>query len=267
MRVHELLCFGLRSGEGNAALVVEHDHSSPAGRQAFAAAQQRSACVFLDADDDPAAPLQLDYYYPHTRSPLCLHATLAAAHMLFAQKGTRESVDVRTAMRGQWLPLHRRDGAIFVALSAQAAPAVAITPDLPPALFGAIDIVSAPLVASVGSAKLLLEVKDKAALYALRPDLERISDWSRQNGVNGCYVYCRLGDDQYEGRNFNHLDPRGEDSATGVAAGALTVHLGRGLTLLQGSATGQSCVMRTRIDGETILVGGATELRAESHVQ
>ena len=77
--------------------------------------------------------------------------------------------------------------------------------------------------------------------------------------MNGCYVYCRLDDGRYEGRNFNHLDPGLEDSATGVAAGALTVLLGRGITLLQGRATGRACLIRTQIDDAAILVGGRAE--------
>ncbi|UUZ47463.1 hypothetical protein LP420_29975 [Massilia sp. B-10] len=69
----------------------------------------------------------------------------------------------------------------------------------------------------MGSPKLLIEVRDSAALHALRPPLARISEWGKANGVNGCYVYCRVGEDVYEGRNFNHLDPAQEDLATGVA--------------------------------------------------
>eukprot|EP01034_Spumella_vulgaris_P024291 gene24291-30612_t len=88
--VHQLTCFGSRPGEGNAALVVLGDASSAAERQAFAREQNRSACVFVDAGNaagadgqgDADAQYVLDYFYPHMRSPLCLHATLAAARVL-----------------------------------------------------------------------------------------------------------------------------------------------------------------------------------------
>ena len=68
-------------------------------------------------------------------------------------------------------------------------------------------LLSPPVIASVGSPKLLLEVADSTTLRALRPNLELIADWGRLHGVNGCYVYCKLADGHYEGRNFNHLDP------------------------------------------------------------
>jgi predicted PhzF superfamily epimerase YddE/YHI9 len=98
-------------------------------------------------------------------------------------------------------------------------------------------------------------VDSPATLQALAPDLAAITAWGKTTGVSGCYVYCRRGDGSYEGRNFNHLDPRLEDRATGVAAGALTVHLGRALVLHQGG----SCRMDTAIDGDLITVGGKVE--------
>lgn len=72
-------------------------------------------------------------------------------------------------------------------------------------------------------------------------------------------MYCRIANDIYEGRNFNHLDPAMEDCATGVAAGALTAWLGRDLTVLQGHTLGNPCRTVTTVDGNNIDVGGATE--------
>ena len=118
---------------------------------------------------------------------------------------------------------------------------------------------STPQVASVGSPKLLVEVPDAATLHRLHPDLEAITAWGKEAGINGIYAWCRLPDGRFEGRNFNHLDPALEDGATGVAAGALTALLGHGITLLQGRAARQSCLIRTRMEDGTILVGGRAE--------
>lgn len=259
--VHELKCFGNRPGEGNAALVVLGDASSEAERQTFAREQNRSACVFVDgADGDADAQFILDYFYPHTRSPLCLHATLAAARVLLREHGA--PLAVRTAMRGQLLQLSERGTGVFVRLQPQPTPDVAIAPDLPGALLAggaALRLASPPAIASVGSPNLLLELEDDAALHALHPDLARIAAWGKQYGVSGCYAWARRADGAFEGRNFNHLDPALEDSATGVAAGALTVHLGHAVTLHQGTSLGQPCLLRTELDGEHILIGGAAE--------
>ncbi len=253
MQIKELLCFGAAPGMGNAALVVEGFAPDAQARQAFATARNKPACVFLDGD-------VVDYYYPHTRSPLCLHATLAAAHVLFARHGAAPRT-LTTSMRGQVLALEQHAGKVFIGLQRQAAPAVAAADMLAMAVLGLPQGSSpASAIASVGSPKLLIDVGSRAALYALQPDLAAITAWGRAQGVNGCYAYCRLDDGRYEGRNFNHLDPAMEDSATGVAAGALSVLLGQGLTLLQGAATGKHCVITTRVDGDGVLVGGATEL-------
>lgn len=254
MRVHELRCFGASAGKGNVAMVVEDGPDEAAGRQAFAVAQG-STSVFLKG----TAQIEADFYYPHARSPLCLHATLAAAHVLRERGGPAQ---LTTAMRGQRIDLLSTGGSTFAGVRRQAVAPFGIDPGLPAQLLGeaALQLASAPLLASVGSPKLLIEVRDSAALHALRPPLARISEWGKANGVNGCYVYCRVGEDAYEGRNFNHLDPAQEDLATGVAAGALSAALGRALTMHQGAALGNPCKIETRIDGDTIYVGGATEL-------
>ncbi len=208
----------------------------------------------------PNAPYDADFYYAHARSPLCLHATLAAARLLCE----RGPVTLRTAMRGQLLKLSSTPDGAFVGVQRQAVAPLGIDPGLAAHLLGVPGLVpvSPPLLSSVGSAKLLIEVADSATLHALHPPLERIVEWGKETGVSGCYVYCRTGlsDHEYEGRNFNHLDAGLEDSATGVAAGALAAWLGHDLVLLQGAALGNPCRIIARVDGTSILVGGATEL-------
>lgn len=266
MQVHLMRCFGARPGTGNPALVIEGGPDTPEARQAFAREQPYPACVFLDPPVGQACAAGqswiADYYYPHARSPLCLHATLAAAQLLFARSGPASGeIVLSTAMRGQALQLQREGDAYFVALQAQALPALALDAGLAAWLLGQPDLVLAapPVLASVGSPKLLIEVLDRSTLHALRPPLERIVEWGRAHGVNGCYVLCRTSADSYEGRNFNHLDPAMEDRATGVAAGALAAQLGRTITVHQGGALGEPCLIHARAEADRILVGGRAE--------
>jgi PhzF family phenazine biosynthesis protein len=260
MRIQKFNCFGSAQGGGNPALVVIDGPADEEKRRALAR-ERALTCVFLDPSNEPEVAATLDFIYPHTRSPLCLHATLAAARVLFERHGGATSLTVKTAMHGQRLTLSRKGADIFVGLAPQAAPQLAIDAALPARLLGApgLQLASAPVIASVGSPKLLLEVADAATLNGLAPDLESIVAWGRANGVSGCYAWCRVGEGEYEGRNFNHLDPALEDSATGVAAGALTVALGHGLLLHQGRAGGRDCLMRTMVDGGSVLVGGRVE--------
>ena len=260
MKVHTVRCFGARPGAGNVALVVENGPVSVEDRQAYALERGASACVFITPLPD-GHTWNADYYYPHARSPLCLHASLAAAHVL-CRADSLLPVSLSTAMRSQLVPLTRHPDGMFATVRTQAVAPIGIAAGLAQQLLGepGLTLASPPLLWSVGSPKLLIEVAGNAVLHALTPPLERIVEWGKENGVNGCYVYCRLGADRYEGRNFNHLDPASEDSATGVAAGALSAWLGRGLTLLQGERLGNPCRITTRVVEHTIEVGGATEL-------
>jgi predicted PhzF superfamily epimerase YddE/YHI9 len=90
----------------------------------------------------------------------------------------------------------------------------------------------------------------------LRPDLKGIANWSRKHGILGMYVYCHLHEGVYAGRNSNHLEPRFEDVATGVAAGALALSLERNITLLQGEALGQPCTLQARYMDGAVKFGG-----------
>jgi PhzF family phenazine biosynthesis protein len=254
MRVQTLNCFGARPGDGNPALVIEDDGMILPARQAFAA-ERNTTCVFLSQDGE------VDYWYPHMRSPLCLHATLAVAAVLFTRDPGARTIAVRTAMKGQLLTLSREGNDYFVKLAPQPAPGLTIDTGQVARLLNAPGLVlaSSPQVASVGSPKLLVEVKDAGTLYGLTPDLAGVNAWGKASGVNGFYVYCRLDEGTVEGRNFNHLDPGLEDSATGVAAGALALALRKDLTVRQGRAAGRDCLIRVRVEVGAIFVGGAAE--------
>ncbi|SKC88630.1 phenazine biosynthesis protein PhzF family [Burkholderia sp. CF099] len=256
MNIHRMLCFGRNDESGNAAIVVEDSALAEPERLKFAQRQDASATVFVEAD--AAGDMQLDYYYPHARSPLCLHATLAAGAVFFERHPDIGRVRFVTSMHRQTLEVERVDEGIFVGVKAQPCPAltghVAETARLlrvEPA-----DVMGTPGLASVGSPKLLVEVAEQSVLAALRPDLEGIAEWSRKHGVSGMYVYCRLHDDVYAGRNFNHLESRFEDAATGVAAGALALSLKRSITLLQGDALRQPCTLMARYADGTVQIGG-----------
>ena len=255
-------CFGEKADDGNPALVVEYDLSPLEARQAFAR-ECNTTCAWIDPPDEAGVVAIVDYFYPHTRSPLCLHATLAVAQRLFMQHGQDSELTVKTAVHGQRLGLvPGADGEVFVRLQQQDAPQPRVTPEAIGVLLAVPGLapLATPRVLSVGSPKLLVEVADAATLHGLTPDLPAILAWGKATGVKGIYACCKLDDGSYEGRNFNHLDPALEDSATGVAAGALTALLGHGILLRQGRATGRACLIATGIEGTDILVGGKVEI-------
>jgi PhzF family phenazine biosynthesis protein len=263
MNIEPYRCFGATALNGNDAVVVsgpELSGWSPEERQQFTIEQHAHACVFVDADGPASGPFTLDFYYPHARSPLCLHASLAAADHIW-KTGRRDGVLLLTSsMKKQPLAFDRASDAIFVSVDIQQAdfPNVSISDAANLLRCDPGVLMSLPEVASVGSPKLLVEVASEDILYSLRPDLVGITEWGRANGVNGCFVYTRTGasPNEYAGRNFNHLDVTLEDAATGVAAGALSVRLNADITLYQGCNLDNPCVIRaSRAEGK-IRVGG-----------
>jgi PhzF family phenazine biosynthesis protein len=256
MKTHRMLCFGRHDASGNAAIVVEESALAEPERLAFARRQNANATVFMETNT--AGDTQLDYYYPHTRSPLCLHATLAASAVLFERYPDTGRLQFVTSMHQQVLEIERADESMFIGVRPQPCPALAIDVEETAQLLRAepADLIAQPRLASVGSVKLLVEVANRPVLEALRPDLDGMTSWSRKHGVSGMYVYCRLHDDVYAGRNFNHLEPRFEDAATGVAAGALAASLERSVTLLQGDALGQPCTILARYTDGAVQIGG-----------
>jgi PhzF family phenazine biosynthesis protein len=262
MNIHRFRCFGRNDESGNAAIVVEDSHLSELERLKFARLQDANATVFVEAH---AAGERLDYYYPHTRSPLCLHATLAASAVFFERYPERRQTRFVTSMHRQVLEVERFDHGIFIGVRAQ--PCATLSQNVtetarflrvePTALIGI------PRLASVGSTKLLVQMKGQTALDSLNPDLKAIVSWSREHGVAGVFAYCHHNNDIYAGRNFNHLEPHLEDAATGVAAGALASVLERNITLLQGDALGRPCLLLARyVDGSVQVGGRATRSTA-----
>jgi PhzF family phenazine biosynthesis protein len=256
MKTHRIHCFGRTDESGNPAIVVEGATLTESDRHAFARTQDASATVFVDSN--AAGEVQLDYYYPHMRSPLCLHATLAASAVFFGRDADAGSIRFVTSVHRQTLEVARVDENIFIGAKAQPCPAVTVGLAETAALLriAAADVAGIRGPASIGSPKLLVEVADRSLLDSLRPDLAGIAQWSRTHGISGIYAYCSVRDGVYAGRNFNHLEPRLEDAATGVAAGALALALERSVTLLQGDGLGRPCTLVARYVNGAVQVGG-----------
>lgn len=88
MRQWTIDAFAARPFGGNPACVVEPFDAWPsdAWMQALAAENNQAETAFLLRTDDPAR-FGLRWFTPLLEVPLCGHATLASAHMLFAELG------------------------------------------------------------------------------------------------------------------------------------------------------------------------------------
>ena len=153
---------------GNPACVVEPMEAWPdiAWMQALAAENNQAETAFLVKTADPAR-FHLRWFTPALEVPLCGHATLASAHVLFAEIGVAAETVVFDTQSG---PLTvRREGDLYE-MDFPAAPPRRI--EAPAGLAEALGVEPQEVWAST---YLVAVLKDEAAVRALAPDLTRLN--------------------------------------------------------------------------------------------
>lgn len=262
MKINTFRCFGSRSNTGNLATIINGaEELSVAERLRLTQEKQYHASVFTNYINDTT--ISVDFYYPHMRSPLCLHATLAVAHQYFQNKTSQTTVTLITQSK-QEITAHKQADKIWLQLETKPFPEINIDPQTTQSFFNntnnhAILNIITSYVNSVGSPKLFVELGNVKQLNTLEPNLLRIHEWSQINKISGCYVYVKIDTNIIFGRNFNHLDSKLEDCATGVAAGALTTSLQCDLVVHQGGILHNPCIINTRYNKHYVSINGNVE--------
>ena len=167
MRQWTIDAFASRPFRGNPACVVEPfaAWSDAAWMQALAAENNQAETAFLLKTPEPGR-FGLRWFTPTVEVPLCGHATLASAHVLFAELGLAEPQVVFDTLSG---PLTvQREGARY-AMDFPADPPHRTT--IPTGLAAALGV--EPM--EVWAASYLVAIlKDEAAVRRLSPDLFRL---------------------------------------------------------------------------------------------
>lgn len=272
MKTLILHCFVTdQPNSGNPAAIVSDSRGTKAEKQALATELDLPVTVFIN-NSNPKLSL-LEFFYPHSEMPMCLHGTLGAAQILFAQTKANE-LECITAS-GQQLTLLRSGDQLFqIKVSRQPAPIISLDDATIMKMLNLEDITCIDqalptALASVGSPKLLVPIKSLPALLSLKPNFEYIREWSIENKVNGLYVYTpetyRTLPDQkidtryFHARAFNPKGGHNEDAATGVAAGALAAYLKANLLIEQGYVMNRpSELIVFYKDDHEIWIGGRT---------
>lgn len=251
MKLEILHCFCTQEpNSGNPAGVVTDFLGNEEEKQKLASKLNLPVTVFMPA---------LEYFYPESQMPLCLHGTLAAAKILLDAEGSKTKT-LKTKS-GLVLQVVLLDDIVQIQVAKQSTPACEWNKNEVERLLGIqssdIDLNLSYTIASVGSPKLLIPLKTSKRLETLQPDFEKITHWSRQCGVNGFYVYTPLQEGTFAARGFNPKTGHNEDAATGVAAGALATCLKRNLVVEQGRPLNKPCrILVTYNNEKDIWVGG-----------
>lgn len=244
---------------GNRAAVIRGFEGDTQQKQTIAKILNLPVTVFLSCNS--LLNVVLEYYYPNTEMPLCLHGTLAAAKVYFRENKNNE-VEFTTLMEGYKLFIQRDINIIQIKVALQPTLSIQFKHEEIRNLLNLTNTeqfqTNLPFkVASVGSPKLLIPLSSCNLLAELKPNLDLIKAWSIEHQVNGLYVYAPLSMKRFYARGFNPRTGHAEDAATGVAAAALTGSLKRSLNVYQGENLGVPCNIITQyIDNEAIFIGG-----------
>lgn len=258
---------------GNPAGVVETTIDDTAVLQEIAFKLGLPVLVFLYPKTNEDNGVQkIRFFYPKRETSLCIHGALAAAgHLL----GSLQSIKVMNNENNVFSLSRDKDHYYIHLPPAKEITAKTFDKDAVCKMLNLardkLDLNLPFEIASVGSPKLLIPVKNLSLLRNISPRFEDISSWSQENAVNGFYVYTSetLGtfdkNSSFAARNFNPLSGQNEDMATGVAAAALSWQLFKE-ERLEGVKTciieqghffgGHPCLIYVKMDAQNMSVGG-----------
>ena len=260
---------------GNPAGVVLLDDDFPSDKlmQQIAAEFRYSETVFVQRQGNNEFTMR--YFTPAGEVDLCGHATVAAFGLMNLKGMVNDyqssinhtlagdlEVNIGQQVMMQMAKPRVIDQQVDAARLHQVmAPAADVQwPNMP------IEIVS------TGLPDIIMPVATVDDLNALQPDMDALSDLSRDLNVTGVHAFAIAGDDfTAHVRNFGPLYGIPEESATGTANAALTHYLHRnGLItapcecrFLQGEAMNRPSVVATTLrDDGNIWVGGDSRIIA-----
>ncbi|MFB9151070.1 PhzF family phenazine biosynthesis protein [Roseovarius ramblicola] len=255
LNVHHIAAFSNGGADGNPAGVVICDPlPDPAVMQRVAAAVGYSESVF-------AAPVgdgwRVRYFAPEVEVDFCGHATIALGAALARHAGpgylTLDINRARITIEGHLSGTAR--GASFQSPPSRSAPVAPAVLDDALALFGLtfadLDPRISPAVAHGGRDHLVLAVKDREILRAMRYDVAKGRALAEREGyITFNLVYAETAQ-LIHARNPFPLGGVTEDTATGAAAAALAGYLrdlgwphGGSITIRQGEDMGGVAVGR-----------------------
>lgn len=176
-----------------------------------------SECVFIKFINNTPV---LRFFSPRKEMSMCGHATLAAAHLL---KNKCHPTSFKTKA-GDVDILYKHNGLVEMLLKDKPnyytdfASKERISELLG---INMAAIKENPVKISVGTPKILVELQSIEDLWSLQPNFKTMATEIPQ----GIYPFVKISEKLYYARQFNPATGINEDPVTGVAAGALGIHL------------------------------------------
>ena len=259
MRQFTIDAFASGPFRGNQACVLEPLEAWPddGWMQALARENNQAETAFLLKTDEPAR-FGLRWFTPGLEVPLCGHATLPSAHVLFAELGLdAPAITFQTRRSGELVVL--RDGEGYL-MDFPADPPTRV--ETPPGLAAALGVEPTEVWAA---GYMLALVKDEATLRGLTPDIAAIRPIGEQaREGRGNLIVAALADPgrpyQVVSRFFAPGSGIPEDPATGSAHCTLSPffagRLGRDRLSFFQAYPGRGAEIEAELKGDRVLLGG-----------
>ncbi len=287
LKIYQVDAFTEQPYGGNPAGVVPHGTTlSSLQMQKIAMEMNLSETAFVlpgGADYD----FEVRFFTPAEEVDLCGHATIATFHLLKELEiiPPGKTKLIQKTLAGN-LEIHLQpDGDI---LMRQAAPRqIKIYHDKQElaAVMGAAEenlvipgVLESPESWSTGLPDIILPMSSIAALKSLKPDMEKLSDFSRKEGVTGVHAFALDENGAIWCRNFAPACGIPEEAATGTSNGALGACLHHhgwksedplAFTAHQGDWMGRASRIAVRISGTPdpeVWVGGFAKTVLEGEI-
>lgn len=266
MRQWTIDAFAAQPFRGNPACVVEPLAAWPqdAWMQALAAENNQAETAFLLRTDDPGR-FGLRWFTPMLEVPLCGHATLASAHVLFAELGVAAG-EITFDTKSGPLVVRRRGEGYEMDFPAQPPVRIDAPAGLAEALGAAPDEVWA-------SAYLVALYNDPAVIRSLKPDLVALNAVSsgatgeRGNVGVAAIAAAGAGHDVVD-RFFAPGSGIPEDPTTGslhcILAPLYADKLGRPTVAFHQAYPGRGGDLECEVQGDRVLIRGRAITVVES---
>jgi len=269
MRQWTIDAFAAAPFRGNPACVVEPLTAWPeaAWMQALAQENNQAETAFLLKTDDPAR-FGLRWFTPALEVPLCGHATLASAHVLFAELG----------FSGDTLTFDTRSGPLIVRRNSEgyAMDFPSSPPKQTPCPAGLAEALGVEPEEVWAAQYLVAIVKDEATVRALKPDLAAVNRISGEaTGGRGNLAVAALADAGSAHDVIDRFFAPGsgipEDPATGSAhcilAPLYADKLGRPAIKFHQAYPGRGGDLLCEVRGERVILAGRAVTVVDSRLR
>lgn len=242
LRVYQVDVFAERPLEGNpASVVLDADGLSDEEMRRLASELTHSETVFLQAARDETHDVWAQFFTPRAEIPLCGHATLAGQTVFALERralGPAATTTIRQGSAGGRWEITVSDGGRYAEMCQE--PVTfdgALDPEAETCLLEALGVSAEALdprcpieIHSTGHAKIIVGLRRRADLDALRPDLRRLAALTERTGIDGFFLFT-LDTDRPEltadCRMFAPAVGIAEDPVTGSGQGPLGAYLVR----------------------------------------